>query len=611
MTEQEIYSAMLEKLQEAGLVVDALQIDGQLHRCGTEKTPNGHDGAYIIHLDPPASVWWQNWQTGREGTWCAKDGKRLSEKEREALTQRIAEDRRKAEEDRQKRYVEAAQKAETLWKDATPIEGREYGYLKMKGVQSYGLRVCNGVLTVPVYGENGNLQSLQFIRNDGVKRFLTGGKMSGGFFSIRAKDKSKNGILCLCEGYATAASIHEATGFALLVAFNAGNLLAVAQMARRRYPEREIVLCADYDNPSEQSPQAGGVGVAKATEAARAIGGCLAIPDLDGQKVDFNDLAQARGLEYVRSQIADRKYLSIKRKTLKCLDIEELLTLEIPPRGHILYPVIPEQGLAMLFAARGIGKTWTSLTIAIVVATGTSIFQWEAKKARKVLYIDGEMPLAAIQERVATIVNNLNCDFDKDNFHIITPDVQEDGLIPNLATEEGQAIIKPFVDSVDFIVIDNLATLCRTGKANDEDSWIPVQQWLLQLRRQGKSVLIVHHESKNGSQRGTVAKEDVLDTVVRLKRPADYEEDQGARFEVLLTKARGIFGKQAEPFIAELRDGQWYTQEIEAANLEVVRSLAEDGLTMRDIAKEVGMSLSSVQRLCKKYGVETKGRRKS
>lgn len=310
MTEQEIYSAMLEKLQEAGLVVDSLQTDGQLHRCGTGKDPHGLDAAYIVHLDPPASLWWQNWQTGMAGTWCAKDGKRLSNEEREALNQRIAEDRRKDKEDRQKRYAEAAQKAEMIWKDATPIEGQGHDYLKKKDVQSYGLRACNGALTVPVYGENGNLQSLQFIRGDGVKRFLTGGKMSGGFFSIPAKDKSKDGTLYIAEGYATAASVHEATGCAVLVAFNAGNLLAVAQMARRRYPERELVLCADYDNPSEQSPQAGGVGVAKATEAARAIGGCLAIPDLDGQKADFNDLAQAKGLEYVRSQIADRKYLS-------------------------------------------------------------------------------------------------------------------------------------------------------------------------------------------------------------------------------------------------------------------------------------------------------------
>ncbi len=303
MTEQEIYSSMLEKLQEAGLVIDNLQADNELHRCGTKDKPYGQDGAYIIHLDKPINIWWQNWQTGNTGTWSVKDGKRLTKEEREALNQRIADDQRKAEEDRQKRYAEAAQRAEMLWKDGTPIEGQEHDYLKKKGVQSFGLRVCNGALTVPVRGESGKLQSLQFIRGDGVKRFLTDGKMSGGFFHIPAKDKSKNGTLYIAEGYATAASVHEATGCAVLVAFNAGNLLAVAQMARRRYPEREIVLCADYDNPSEQSPQAGGVGVAKATEAAKAIGGRLAIPDLDGQKADFNDLAQAKGLEEVAKQI--------------------------------------------------------------------------------------------------------------------------------------------------------------------------------------------------------------------------------------------------------------------------------------------------------------------
>lgn len=103
-----------------------------------------------------------------------------------------------------------------------------------------------------------------------------------------------------------------------------------------------------------------------------------------------------------------------------------------------------------------------------------------------------------------------------------------------------------------LIVLDNLATLCRHGRANDEESFLPVQEWLLKLRRRGISVLLVHHASKNGSQRGTSSKEDTLDTVIQLKRPSDYETDQGARFEVHLTKARGIFGEDAEPFEAQL-----------------------------------------------------------
>lgn len=315
MNEHEIYSAMLEKLQEAGLVVDSLQTDGQLHRCGTEKDPYGTDGAYVVHLDSPATLWWQNWQTGQTGTWCAKDGKRLSQEEREALNRRKAEDRRKAEEDRQKRHAEVAQLAQNTLNDGAPIEGQGHAYLQKKCVQSYGLRLCEvpenfkplfpggKALTMPVYGENGQIQTLQFIREDGKKRFLAGGKKAGGFFYISHENTAQNSPLGVAEGYSTAATVYEATGFSMLVALDSGNILPVAQMARRRYPEREIVLCADFDEPSEQFPQAGGVGVAKATEAAKAIGGCLAIPDLDGQKADFNDLAQVKGHEEVAKQI--------------------------------------------------------------------------------------------------------------------------------------------------------------------------------------------------------------------------------------------------------------------------------------------------------------------
>lgn len=302
MNVQKIHNAILVKLQEIGLVVDDFQADGQLHRCGTAKNPRGLDGAYRVHLDPPVSLWWQNWQTGLSGTWCAKDGKQLSKQEREALAARIAEDRRQAEEEQQRRYAEAALKAQKIWQEAKPVEDQAHAYLEKKGVLAHGLRISGKALVVPVFKAKGEIQSLQFISEDGTKRFLSGGRTKGGYFYIGAQENSDE-PLCVVEGYATGASVHEATGFDVLVAFNAGNLLPVAQMARKFYSEREIVLCADYDDSSETYPQAGGVGLAKATEAALAIGASLAVPDLRGEKCDFNDVAQIRGLRAVARQI--------------------------------------------------------------------------------------------------------------------------------------------------------------------------------------------------------------------------------------------------------------------------------------------------------------------
>ena len=104
----------------------------------------------------------------------------------------------------------------------------------------------------------------------------------------------------------------------------------------------------------------------------------------------------------------------------------------------------------------------------------------------------------------------------------------------------------------ELIVVDNLSTLCRGLKENDADSWVPVQSWALAQRRVGKSVAFIHHGGKSGQQRGTSRKEDVLDTVISLRRPPDYSAEQGCRFELHFEKTRGFHGPDAEPFEARL-----------------------------------------------------------
>ena len=176
--------------------------------------------------------------------------------------------------------------------------------------------------------------------------------------------------------------------------------------------------------------------------------------------------------------------------------------------------------------------------------------------------------------------------------------------MPNLATSEGQEAIAPLLEGVDLIVLDNLATLARHGRSNDEESWLPVQGWLLGLRRRGISAFLIHHQGKGGDQRGTSAKEDVLDTVISLRRPQDYHVEEGARFEVHLTKARGICGTAANPFEAQLfAEGDalsWETRDIEDSRMEWLRKLLAEGCSLRDAAEEMGISKSAAGRLKKK-----------
>jgi putative DNA primase/helicase len=96
------------------------------------------------------------------------------------------------------------------------------------------------------------------------------------------------------------------------------------------------------------------------------------------------------------------------------------------------------------------------------------------------------------------------------------------------------------LSDVDLVIFDNLSTLCTNGSESACDAWVPMQNWLLKLRRQGVAVLLVHHAGTNGRQRGTSRREDALDTVIALRRPEDYSPEQGARFEVHFEKLRSV-----------------------------------------------------------------------
>jgi putative DNA primase/helicase len=289
---------------------------------------------------------------------------------------------------------------------------------------------------------------------------------------------------------------------------------------------------------------------------------------------------------------------------LRPLDLKEFLQLSIKPREMLLDPILPEKGLAMLYAARGTGKTHVALGICFAIATGTKFLKWHAPKARRALLIDGEMPAAALQERFATIVASApDVDLDPDKIRILAGDLIEVGGIGNLASSEVQEELDRWLAGIDALILDNLSSLTAVIRDNDAESWGPIQEWLLKLRRRGISVVIVHHAGKGGQQRGTSRREDVLDTSISLRHPADYSPVEGARFEVHLEKARGVHGDAARPFEAklEIRDGKavWTTRELEDANRARVQALLDDGLTVREIADETGIPKSTVHRIKK------------
>jgi len=263
----------------AGLSTKAAIIpDGKLHRFYIEGDRKGSlNGWYVLYGDGLASGAFGSWKTGIKCIWCAKADHVLSHTERIQFKQQMNEARKARETEERAQRETAKDKALYIWKISPPASDT-HPYLIRKHIKSYGLREYKGSLVVPMRDNLGQLHSLQFIDSEGHKRFLSGGQKKGCYFAIG----NPIDTLCICEGYATAASIHQATGLSVATAFDAGNLEAVALALRDKFPDIKLTLCADNDADSPVN-----TGLNKARKAAIAVGALLAIPPIIG---DFNDL---------------------------------------------------------------------------------------------------------------------------------------------------------------------------------------------------------------------------------------------------------------------------------------------------------------------------------
>lgn len=343
------YQDVLAQMQSAGLAVTDLQI-GRMVRCRVEGDREKR-GWYVLHELTTNSGdlviigsfgVWQGASSNSQKIEIHKDA--FTAEQRAALRTRMAEDRRRADAVRKAAAKRAAEQAAKVWGKCSPTG--ESDYLERKGIAAHGVRFSpGGALIVPMLDGGGTVQGLQVIRSTAAakaakrpgKEFWPAGVAMRGTFHLIGLPV---GLVLLTEGYATGASLHEATGLPVAIGWAANNLAHVAAVLKARYPRARILICADDDafakcqhcetrillaDAPKECPQCGkehgrsNAGVGCASTAAVQVGGAYVKPAFEnadardaaylsrGLKLtDFNDLHQREGLHVVRNQVETR-----------------------------------------------------------------------------------------------------------------------------------------------------------------------------------------------------------------------------------------------------------------------------------------------------------------
>jgi len=291
------YQSMLVKARDFGLKVNELVLDGEIHRTATVSKPRSQNGWYVGYQSPLVLIV-GDWQIGCQETFRG-DGALLSEAE----LARIRKQQETAKMERQTIQAEdqliTAKKAKTLYDSADDCTW--HPYLELKHIPSIeGLKLVEDQLLVPLRdlsSKEMTLVNLQRIYVSGDKRFLSGGKVSGCCFPIGLNGFDGAGDIAIAEGMATAISVNHLTCSPVLAAMNASNLVQVAFLAQRRWPNARFIVTADDDYLTELK-LGDNPGQRLAKQAAGLVGGQVSTPPFtDEQRLagltDWNDYCSA------------------------------------------------------------------------------------------------------------------------------------------------------------------------------------------------------------------------------------------------------------------------------------------------------------------------------
>lgn len=517
--------------------------------------------------------------------------------------------------------------------DAPPPSWEKFGGVKPHHIYPY--RGTNGELLgyVVRWDELGGkkIRPLSFVRKrDGsVGWALKAPEPLWSLFGLEELPGKPGASVLMVEGEKTVLAAREKFPSYVVVSWRSG-AKAITEADLTPLAGRDVVLWPDADEPGQRA-------MTVAAERLRAIGAAsirlvelpASLPkgwdlaDTTPPDMDVAALIEGAPLAGASTSPDSKEADASGGKELVgfIIPADALMAMDLPAREYIIEPFLPAASLIMIYAERGLGKTWFALSLAIAITKGEGFLAYAVQRRRRVLYIDGEMRLGDIQDRI----RHLEPAPPPELLILPSEMLFQQGRPINLHDLEDQAAVDRAIATLteremapEVVVVDNLSSLSGGVDENDNSQLDQLLRWLLSLRHRGIAVVLIHHAGKSGKQRGASRREDLLDTSIVLERPDDEETTphQGAHFIVRFVKNRH---PKPVPDVLELRltehHGALYWQFNEPMKIdratEILRAIWEmKPETQKELGEKVDLTKGAISQHCKtlrKAGYLTEG----
>lgn len=533
-----------------GILFDGcLKTDDELYRFSMDSKKNKPDEWYRCRLNisskgnPYLVCYYGSWSGGQETLIynSYETSRWISQEERTEIHAQEAQRKKQLDQEIEEEKKRRIEKAQETWDQAiqNPTAKAHTSYLERKQVNAYGIKYrvdYQGVpaIVIPLCNIHGQLQAVQCIQEDGTKRIY--GAKKGNFHVIGVIETQSP--IFVAEGYATAASIHQATNSPVIVAFDCGNLKPVVHNLREKYPQARLVIAADDDRKTPGNP-----GKTKAAEAAKAYACDVIIPIFpegctsSSSKclTDFNDLHVHFGLDKAANQLGQVPQSEAQTENSVHSTAQTLprafqfrsahaLTQEPPKANWLIKSYVDACSLIQLFGEPGSMKSFLAIDMGLCVASGQSWHDSPVRKKGLVFYIAGE-GFAGLSKRLKAWSLANNSDLKEVPFFVSDRPAQI--LDPSNVKEVIEAIeeLKRQHGLPVFVIIDTLNRNFGPGdenKTEDMTKFVNCVDTAIRLKY-GCAVLIVHHSPLNdsGRARGNSSLRGALDWEYCLTKQGD------------------------------------------------------------------------------------------